>query len=76
MTMMFTKIPARLFILLTIPLLTAAPFTQPAARVQPAAATSVHHFNGQRDDVPQHDLATDGSGLLRNGLTPQPLEGG
>lgn len=53
--------------------LAAAP---PADQARPPSATSVHHFNGQRVDVPQHDLAADGSGLLRNGLTPEPLEGG
>ena len=36
--------------------------------------TSVHELNGQRVDVPQHDLAPDGSGLLRNGVTPQPQQ--
>lgn len=68
--------PDKVFMLVALPLLTATPFIQPAARVQPAGATSVHDFNGQRDGVPQHDLATDRSGLLRNGLKPQPLEGG
>lgn len=36
--------------------------------------TSVQEINGQRADVPQHDLAPDGSGLLRNGLVPQPQQ--
>ena len=40
----------------------------------PAGTTNVQEINGQRADVPQHDLAGDGSGLLRNGLTPQPQE--
>jgi hypothetical protein len=36
--------------------------------------TTVQDIDGQRVDVPQRDLASDGSGLLRNGLTPQPQE--
>lgn len=74
MTIKMRTRPAKVLLLLALaPLATACASTQPT---RPISLTSVHHYDGQRVDVPSHDLAGDGSGLLRSGLMPEPLEGG
>jgi hypothetical protein len=62
--------PARAALLLAIGALCGCA----GAWMVPAGTTNVQEINGQRVDVPQQDLAGDGSGLLRNGLSPQPQE--
>jgi len=36
-------------------------------------STDVNYLNGDRVDVPDRDLSRDHPGLLKNGITPQPL---